>query len=251
MFSATRTHRISSKSQGSQEKCIISDQACFIMAGADGLCPCRALRKGTVLTHRTSHRSGQGEDLWTLEDFSLLWPVHSSRVSQASPSAQAASSVHPACSPLICFPSSPFSASLLFGPHHSSPKEWQNMLPPSWWSWHFVLWLCVSLFLSAPHCSFQTIVMRSISSVLNSMESCSWLSCLKIPHTSKSQCFPRAEVAALAHVYILMTSKIAATTKEKKFTFIFHTLQTLGSEGEFLHRLLFWDLLLHSCSAWQ
>jgi len=51
--------------------CIISEQDCFILSDADNLHPSRALRKGTtILSHGSSHKVGQGEDLWTLEDFS-------------------------------------------------------------------------------------------------------------------------------------------------------------------------------------
>lgn len=51
--------------------CIISEQAGFMLLGADGLHPSGALGKGTtMLTHGSNHEGGQAEDLWTLEDFS-------------------------------------------------------------------------------------------------------------------------------------------------------------------------------------
>lgn len=133
--------------------------------------------------------------------------------------------------PIPCFLACIFSTALSSLLHFcllsflwSSLKEWQNILIPSWWYQHFLLWLCFLFFPSAPYCSLQTIEMKSISAVPSSMKSCSWLSCLKILCISKSQCHLRAEIPALAHVCIWMTSKIAAITNEQKFSFIFPML---------------------------
>lgn len=210
LFSATCTHRTASKSQEVKSlcKCVsfltkplsyCQVQMASVLAGLWGK---------AVLAHGSSHRRGQGEDLWTLEDFSVLWPVCSRPLPLPRQSPQSIPASYPACSPLIHVPSSLF-ASLL-------SLVLPLVLTKGITEYFATIIIVVVLF--ALTLFFTLSISSSLLSPNYSNEKYLFSSQfygVLLLILSQNQCFPRAEIAALAHVCILMTSKIAPITKEK------------------------------------
>lgn len=144
MFSATCTHRTGSKSQQVKEMCIISDQACFILAVADGSVLARLWKKAQswltgVATEVAKVRSSGH---WRTSLFSDLYV----------PAGWARQCPHPSLLPTLHTPH--WSAALLHSslPHFhllsflwSSPKEWEYFATIMMVVVLFALTLCFTL----------------------------------------------------------------------------------------------------------